>query len=56
MDSITIRKFEHTDVDAFIRISKVAFADDWVAMGMTPEDFEIETRRRFRWRMILSSC
>lgn len=52
MGTVTIRKFEHTDVDAFIRLSKSSFADEWLAEGMTPEDFEQETRRIFRWKMI----
>ncbi len=47
-----IRKFQHTDVDAFIRLSQLSFAEESLAAGLTPEDFEQETRRIFRWRMI----
>jgi len=40
------------DVDDFIRISKLSFAGEWTAEGLTPEDFERETRRIFQWKMI----
>ena len=52
MKELIIRKFEHTDVDAFIRISQSSFAEESIAAGITPEDFELETRRIFRWKMI----
>jgi len=52
MKDIIIRKFEHTDVDAFIRLSQSSFAEESIAAGITPEDFELETRRIFRWKMI----
>jgi ribosomal protein S18 acetylase RimI-like enzyme len=52
METITIRKFDHTDVDDFIRLSKISFAEEAKASGLTPEDFEQETRRIFRWHMI----
>jgi ribosomal protein S18 acetylase RimI-like enzyme len=52
MSDITIRKFTHTDVDDFIRISKISFAEETRAAGITPEDFELETRRIFRLNMI----
>ena len=52
MDQIRIRKFAHTDVDDFIRISRLSFAEESIAAGITPEDFEQETRRIFRWNMI----
>jgi len=47
-----IRKFKHTDVEAFIRLANNSFAEESIAAGITPEDFEIETRRIFRWKMI----
>jgi GNAT superfamily N-acetyltransferase len=52
MADVTIRKFSHKDVDDFIRISKTSFAEESRAVGITPEDFELETRRIFRWNMI----
>lgn len=52
MNDITIRKFKHTDVDDFIRLSKLSFAEESLAEGITPEDFEQETRKIFRWKMI----
>ena len=52
MEDVIIRKFKHTDVDDFIRLSKLSFAEESIAAGITPEDFELETRRIFRWRMI----
>jgi ribosomal protein S18 acetylase RimI-like enzyme len=52
MKNVVIRKFEHTDVDDFIRLSKSSFAEESIAAGITPEDFENETRRIFRWKMI----
>src|SRR5512136_3081323 len=52
MDDLKIRNFKYTDVDDFIRISKLSFAGEWTAEGLTPEDFERETRRIFRWKMI----
>jgi ribosomal protein S18 acetylase RimI-like enzyme len=52
MEDMIIRKFKPTDVDDFIRLSKVSFAEESIAAGLTPEDFEQETRRIFRWRMI----
>jgi GNAT superfamily N-acetyltransferase len=39
-------------VDDFISISKLSFAEESIAAGITPEDFEQETRRIFRWNMI----
>ena len=52
MNDITIRKFKYTDVDDFIRLSKLSFAEEALANGITPEDFEQETRRIFRWKMV----
>jgi ribosomal protein S18 acetylase RimI-like enzyme len=52
MEGVIIRKFKHTDVDDFIRLSQSSFAEESVASGLTPEDFEQETRRIFRWNMI----
>ncbi|PWB50545.1 MAG: hypothetical protein C3F13_16465 [Anaerolineales bacterium] len=52
MNDLKIRNFNYTDVDDFIRISKLSFAGEWIAGGLTPEDFERETRRIFRWKMI----
>ena len=52
MNDVTIRKFKRTDVDDFIRISKLSFAEESLAEGITPEDFEQETRRIFRWKMV----
>jgi ribosomal protein S18 acetylase RimI-like enzyme len=52
MEDVTIRKFVHSDVDDFIRLSKSSFAEETRAAGITPEDFELETRRIFRWNMI----
>ena len=52
MNDLKIRNFKYTDVDDFIRISKLSFAGEWTAEGITPEDFEQETRRIFRWKMI----
>ena len=52
MEDVTIRKFVHTDVDDFIRLSKLSFAEESRAAGITPEEFEQETRRIFRWNMI----
>ena len=53
MKDVVIRKFEHTDVDAFIRLSNSSFADEAIAAGITPDDFAQETRKIFRWKMIL---
>jgi ribosomal protein S18 acetylase RimI-like enzyme len=52
MNELKIRNFKYTDVDDFIRISKLSFAGEWIAEGLTPEDFERETRRIFQWKMI----
>ena len=52
MNDLNIRNFKYTDVDEFIRISKLSFAEETLASGITPEDFEQETRRIFRWKMI----
>jgi GNAT superfamily N-acetyltransferase len=52
MNDIVIRKFKHTDVDEFIRLSKISFAEESIAEGINPEDFEHETRRIFRWKML----
>jgi len=52
MNDLNIRNFKYTDVDDFIRISKLSFAGEWTAEGLTPEDFERETRRIFQWKMI----
>jgi ribosomal protein S18 acetylase RimI-like enzyme len=52
MNDLNIRNFKYTDVDDFIRISKLSFAEETLAQGITPEDFELETRRIFRWKMI----
>ena len=52
MNDLKIRNFKYTDVDDFIRISKLSFAGEWTAEGLTPEDFDRETRRIFQWKMI----
>ncbi|MDD5367587.1 MAG: GNAT family N-acetyltransferase [Anaerolineaceae bacterium] len=52
MNDLKIRNFKYSDVDDFIRISKLSFAEETLASGITPEDFEQETRRIFRWKMI----
>jgi ribosomal protein S18 acetylase RimI-like enzyme len=52
MNDVKIREFNYKDVDEFIRISKLSFAEETLAQGITPEDFEQETRRIFRWKMI----
>src|SRR4030065_807008 len=52
MNDLNIRNFNYTDVDDVIRISKLSFAEETLAQGITPEDFEQETRRIFRWKMI----
>ena len=52
MEDFFIRKFEYIDVDDFIRLSKISFAEESIAAGLTPEDFERETRRIFQWKMI----
>ena len=52
MNDLNIRNFKYTDVDDFIRISKLSFAEETLAQGITPDDFEQETRRIFRWKMI----
>ena len=48
----TIRKFIHRDVEDFIRLATSAFADEWLAEGMTPEGFARQIRQIFRWNMI----
>jgi len=52
MNDLIIRKFKNTDVDDFIRLSKLSFAKESLANGITLEDFETETRRIFRWKMV----
>ena len=52
MKDLTIRKFKPGDVEDFIRLSKISFAEETRAEGITPEDFEQETRRIFRWNML----
>jgi ribosomal protein S18 acetylase RimI-like enzyme len=52
MEGVIIRKFKHRDVDDFIRLSQSSFAEESIAAGLTPQDFEQETRRIFRWKMI----
>ena len=52
MNDVKIRNFNYKDVDEFIRISKLSFARELIAKGLTPEDFERETRRIFRMHMI----
>ncbi len=52
MKDIAIRKFEHTDVEAFIRLAQLSFAEENLAIGITAEDFARETRRIFRWKML----
>src|SRR4030065_2555879 len=52
MNDLNIRNFNYTDVDDVIRISKLSFAEETLAQGITPEDFEQETRRIFRWKMV----
>jgi GNAT superfamily N-acetyltransferase len=52
MQGVIIRKFRHSDVDDFIRLSQSSFAEESIAAGLTPVDFEQETRRIFRWKMI----
>jgi GNAT superfamily N-acetyltransferase len=52
MGDVVIRKFNYADVDDFVRLSRVSFAEESIAAGITPEEFENETRRIFRWKMI----
>lgn len=52
MADIKIRPFKHTDVEAFIRLTQSSFAEEWLASGMTLDDFARQTRRIFRWKMI----
>jgi ribosomal protein S18 acetylase RimI-like enzyme len=52
MKGVIIRKFMHRDVDDFIRLSQSSFAEESIAAGLTSQDFERETRRIFRWKMI----
>jgi ribosomal protein S18 acetylase RimI-like enzyme len=52
MNNLKIRNFKCTDVDEFLRVSKLSFSEETLASGITPEDFEQETRRIFRWKMI----
>ncbi len=39
-------------MDAFIRLANSSFAEESIAAGITPEEFAIETRRIFRWKML----
>ncbi len=52
MSEIRIRKFNPSDVEAYIRLSKTSFAEEWTASGITLDDFETQTRQIFRWKMI----
>lgn len=52
MSDFKIRKFTHHDTEAFIRVAASAFADEWIADGMTPDGFARQTRQIFRWNMI----
>lgn len=52
MTDFKIRKFNSQDTEAFIRVATSAFADEWIADGMTPDGFARQTRQIFRWRMI----
>jgi ribosomal protein S18 acetylase RimI-like enzyme len=52
MEDVVIRKFRDSDVDDFIRLSEVSFSEESIAAGITPQDFERETRKIFRWKMI----
>ncbi len=52
MSEIKIREFKHTDVEAFIRLTRSSFANEWIASGMTLENFADQTRKIFRWKMI----
>jgi ribosomal protein S18 acetylase RimI-like enzyme len=49
---LKIRKFTSQDTEAYIRLAISAFADEWIADGMTPDDFARQTRQMFRWKMI----
>lgn len=52
MADFKIREFTHQDTEEFIRVSESAFADEWLADGMTPDGFASQTRQIFRWKMI----
>jgi len=52
MMDLKIRKFTHQDTESFIRVATSAFADEWIADGMTPDGFARQTRQIFRWKMI----
>jgi GNAT superfamily N-acetyltransferase len=52
MEDVIIRKFRYSDIDDFIRLSKLSFSQESIAAGISPQDFERETRRIFRWKMI----
>lgn len=52
MTDFKIRKFTHQDTESFIRLATSAFAEEWIADGMTPDSFARQTRQIFRWRMI----
>jgi ribosomal protein S18 acetylase RimI-like enzyme len=52
MTDFKIRKFTHQDTESFIRVATSAFAEEWIADGMTPDGFARQTRQIFRWRMI----
>jgi len=39
MEDFLIRKFEYTDIDDFIRLSKISFAEESIAAGLTPDNF-----------------
>lgn len=49
---LKIRKFTYKDTDAYIRMAISAFADEWIADGMTPDDFARQTRQMFGLKMI----
>jgi ribosomal protein S18 acetylase RimI-like enzyme len=49
---VIIRPFRHSDLEAIISIAQVAFAEEQLALGSTPEDFVGEIRMVARGRLI----
>jgi ribosomal protein S18 acetylase RimI-like enzyme len=49
---LKIRKFTHQDTEAYIHLAISAFADEWIADGMTPDEFAHNTRQMFGWKML----
>jgi ribosomal protein S18 acetylase RimI-like enzyme len=52
MRNLNIRVFRHTDLDALIRIAQISFADEYIAQGMTQENFLQQIRMVTRGRML----